>query len=102
MTTPGGHRRYDLDEVHTALGTLPEGSAAALQTHEPRLARTDSGPLHAFVGKWVALDSPTDVVAAADTPQDLLRQLDDLNREAMWGIVRIPVSAEEAEIVGAW
>ncbi len=61
-----------------------------------------SGPLAAFVGKWVALDSPTDVVAAAETPQELLRQLDDLDREAKWGIVRVAASAEEAEIVGPW
>ena len=61
-----------------------------------------SGPLDAFVGKWVALDSPTDVLAAADTPQGLLRILDSLNREAKWGIVRIPTSPDEAEVVGPW
>ena len=28
--------------------------------------------------------------------------LDSLNRKAKWGIVRIPTSPDEAEVVGPW
>lgn len=48
-----------------------------------------------YVGKWVALDSPTDVITWADTPQGVLRWLSKHNRVARYGMLRVPRSADE-------
>jgi hypothetical protein len=50
-----------------------------------------------FVGKWVALDSPTDVLVVADTPQEVLAWLARHDRRASYGMLRVPASASEAE-----
>lgn len=53
VTTPGGHRPYDLDEVHA---TLAKGTWRMVATHSAHaVSPTDegSGPLDAFVGKWL-------------------------------------------------
>lgn len=55
--------------------------------------------LRPFVGKWVALSGPTDVLVAADTPEEVLAWLARHERQASFGMFRVPVS--EAEIVGA-
>ncbi|TMJ94821.1 MAG: hypothetical protein E6G67_08545 [Actinobacteria bacterium] len=79
-------------------------------------ARTDAGPceptraagsgpyggrqaaaLAPFVGKWVALDSPTEVLVAADTPQEVLGWLARHERRARYGMFRVPETMREAE-----
>ncbi|SRR6266496_2079215 len=50
-----------------------------------------------FVGKWVALSSPTEVLVAADHPQDVLAWLARHERRAPYGMFRVPDSAAEAE-----
>jgi len=49
------------------------------------------------MGKWVALASPTDVLVAADTPQEVLRWLARHRRRATYGMFRVPSSTAEAE-----
>lgn len=67
-----------------ASGTGPHGGrqAAALAPH---------------AGKWVALDSPTSVLVAADTPGEVLEWLAHHGRRATSGMFRVPQSAREAE-----
>jgi hypothetical protein len=65
-------------------GEEPQGGAGA-------------AALAPFVGKWVALDSPTEVLVAADTPQEVLGWLARHNRRAGYGMFRVPSSAREAE-----
>ncbi len=71
----------------------------------PRHEATGDGPhggrqaaaLAPFVGKWVALASPTEVVVAADTPQDVLAWLARHERKAPYGMFRVPEHDREAE-----
>ncbi len=55
--------------------------------------------LRPFVGKWVAMAGPTDVLVAADTPEEVLAWLARHERHALFGMFRVPAS--EAESVGA-
>jgi|GEM_PF-508095 len=82
------------------------GFQAARVTHEQNPPEaTGEGPyggrqaaaLAPFVGKWVALASPTDVLVAADTPQEVLGWLARHNRRASYGMFRVPASLYEAE-----
>jgi hypothetical protein len=50
-----------------------------------------------FVGKWVALASPTDLLVAADTPQEVLAWLARHERRAAYGMFRVPRTTDEAE-----
>jgi hypothetical protein len=50
-----------------------------------------------FVGKWVALDSPTEVLVATDTPQEVLAWLARNGRRASYGMFCVPASVPEAE-----
>jgi len=65
----------------------------------------DAGPaggrqadaLRPYVGQWVALAGPTDVLVAADTPQEVLAWLSRHDRRAPYGMFRVPASVSEAE-----
>jgi hypothetical protein len=50
------------------------------------------------MGKWVAMSSPTEVLVAADTPEQVLSWLARHERQASFGMFRVPAS--EAEAVG--
>ena len=52
--------------------------------------------LRPYVGKWVALSSPTDVLVAADTPEEVLAWLARHERIASFGMLRVPASEAEA------
>jgi hypothetical protein len=52
-----------------------------------------------YVGKWVALGEPTEVIVAADTPQDVLAWLAKHGRRTS-GVFRVPATAQETEILG--
>jgi hypothetical protein len=53
--------------------------------------------LEGFVGKWVALAGPTEVLVAAETPQEVLAWLARHERRAPYGMFRVPLSSGEAE-----
>ena len=53
--------------------------------------------LRPYLGKWVALASPTEVLVAADSPQEVLGWLARHDRRADYGMFRVPSSVEEAE-----
>ena len=42
------------------------------------------------MGKWVALSSPTEVLVAADTPQEVLSWLSHHGQRASYGMFRVP------------
>ena len=80
------------------------GFVAARATRETARAAGASGEaggqsdaLRPFVGKWVALATPTEVLVAADTPQEVLGWLSQHERRASYGMFRVPSSGEEAE-----
>jgi hypothetical protein len=53
--------------------------------------------LRPYVGQWVALAGPTEVLVAADTPQEVLAWLARHERRATYGMFRVPASISEAE-----
>ena len=53
-----------------------------------------------YVGKWVALAGPTEVLVAADSPAEVLAWLTRHERRASFGMVRVPASVDEAEGLG--
>ena len=83
------------------------GFVAARATHNEHRAGQRDGAgrraggqaeaLRPYLGKWVALAGPTEVLVAADTPQEILAWLARHERRAPYGMFRIPVSSVEAE-----
>ncbi|HMI99517.1 MAG TPA: hypothetical protein VK488_06780 [Gaiellaceae bacterium] len=63
---------------------------------DPRIGR-QAEALRPHMGKWIALAGPTDVLVAADTPQEVLAWLARHERRARYGMFRVPVSLAEAE-----
>jgi len=53
--------------------------------------------LRPYIGQWVALAGPTDVLVAADTPQEVLAWLARHERKAPYGMFRVPASTAQAE-----
>jgi len=73
-----------------APGAAPDGAAAKAATEQAEALRP-------YVGQWVALSGPTEVLVAADTPQEVLSWLARHERRAPYGMFRVPASAAEAE-----
>jgi hypothetical protein len=115
-----GGRRYPPKQVLAAVTGLDR---ADFTTHQARrilkrlgfaAARTGDAPgsaeaagdgphggkqaaaLAPFVGKWVALGSPVDVLVAADTPQEVIAWLARHERRAAYGMFRVPASDADA------
>ena len=67
---------------------------------EPRPDLPHSGrqaaALAPYAGQWVALSTPTDVLAAAETPEAVLGWLAQHRRRADYGMFRVPVDAADA------
>lgn len=53
--------------------------------------------LRPFVGKWVALAGPTDVLVAAETPHEVLAWLAHHEQRAPYGMFRVPRGSVEAQ-----
>jgi hypothetical protein len=53
--------------------------------------------LRPYIGQWVALAGPTEVLVAADSPQEVLAWLARHERRAPYGMFRVPVSVDDAE-----
>jgi hypothetical protein len=77
-----------------AAETAP-GSAGGDGT-EPRGGR-QAEALRPYVGQWVGLAGPTEVLVAADSPQEVLAWLARHERRASYGMFRVPASVPEAE-----
>jgi hypothetical protein len=63
---------------------------------QPRGGR-QAEALRPYVGQWVALAGPTEVLVAADSPQEVLAWLAHHERRAPYGMFRVPASVAEAE-----
>jgi hypothetical protein len=74
-------------------GGLPKLSEDARAPYGGRQAEA----LRPFLGRWVALAGPCDVLIAADTPEEVLAWLSQHGREAKSGMLRVPTSAQETE-----
>ena len=82
------------------------GFLAARLSHDQKSAGAAGGDgphggrqaaaLAPFVGKWVGLAAPTEVLVAADSPQEVLAWLARHERSAPYGMFRVPASPEEA------
>jgi hypothetical protein len=53
--------------------------------------------LRPYVGQWVALAGPTEVLVAADSPQEVLAWLARHEQRASYGMFRVPASVLEAD-----
>lgn len=76
-----------------------DDSAAALPDRAGPHGGRQAEALRPYVGKWVALSAPTEVLVAADSPQEVLAWLARHGRKA-WGMFPVPESAAETEIIG--
>jgi hypothetical protein len=61
------------------------------------LGGRQAAALAPYLGQWVALAGPTEVLVAADTPQEVLAWLARHERRAPYGMFRVPASTSEAE-----
>jgi len=80
------------------VGEQPSGGEDGAGGNGPHGGR-QAAALRPYVGKWVAMSSPTDVLVAADTPEDVLAWLAKHERRAAFGMFRVPAS--ETEAIGA-
>jgi hypothetical protein len=76
--------------VPSGMNELPDGDEL------PRSGR-QAEVLRPHVGKCVALSGPTDVLIAADSPQEVLAWLARHGRRAPYGMFQVPTSVAEAE-----
>jgi hypothetical protein len=93
--------------THQARRILMRLGFVAARAHRSRESEADDSEaprsggqadaLRPYVGQWVALAGPTDVLVAADTPQEVLAWLARHGRRASYGMFRVPASVAEAE-----
>jgi len=76
-------------------------SAAPAEESPPESAGPHGGrqaeALNPFVGRWVALAGPAEVLVAAETPQEVVAWLSRHNRQATFGMFRVPETSRDAE-----
>jgi len=91
--------------VLTRLGFVAARATKAPEAVEPSREGPYGGRqaamLEPYMGKWVALAGPLEVLVAADTPQEVLAWLARHKRRA-WGMLRVPLPTDVTEIVGPW
>lgn len=98
---------FTTHQARRILKRLGFTAARATRTSGPQETADDTavGPyggrqaeaLADYAGQWVALDGPTDVLVAAETPQEVLRWLARHERKAAGGMFRVPKDRSEAE-----
>jgi hypothetical protein len=88
-------RRLGFVAARASGGVEAEGRHAG--AGEDRYGAAQAAALEPFIGQWVALAGPTEVLVAADTPQEILSWLARHERKAIGGMFRVPESAAQAE-----
>jgi hypothetical protein len=81
----------------TASRVAPESEPLPATGGEGPYGGRQAEALRPYIGKWVALASPTKVLVAADTPQEVLRWLARHDQRAEYGMFRVPALLHEAE-----
>ena len=80
------------------LGFVAGRSGDAPEPDEPDGAESaQARALRPYVGKWVALAGPTEVLVAADRPEQVVSWLARHERRADYGMFRVPGSRPETE-----
>lgn len=94
--------------THQARRILKRLGFVAARAHRDEAAEGDGGgggsrrgrqadALRPYVGQWVALAGPTEVLVAAETPQEVLAWLARHERTAAHGMFRVPATVAESE-----
>lgn len=73
-----------------------DGEMQAGESQEPGSGQ-QADSLRPYLGQWVALAGPTEVLVAADSPQEVLAWLSRHGRRATYGMFRVPASLSESE-----
>jgi hypothetical protein len=81
----------------TAARTNAEGPLELQEQPELPHRGRQAAALAPYAGEWVALASPTEVLVAADTPQEVVAWLSRHGRRAAYGMFRVPTSVRDAE-----
>lgn len=82
--------------AHAAEEAEPDRGEPGGQGPGPRRGR-QADALRPYVGQWVALVGPTEVLVAADSPQRVLAWLERHDRRASYGMFKVPATLAEAE-----
>jgi hypothetical protein len=69
----------------------------SIEPEERAPGGAQAAALAPFVGQWVALATPTEILVAAETPQEVLAWLARHEQRAAYGMFRVPSSTQEAE-----
>lgn len=85
-------KRLGFVAARRATGPTADGGAPAAGPHGGRQAAA----LEPYIGKWVALGDPDEVLVAADTPQEVVAWLARKEMKAT-GMFRVPRTLGEAE-----
>jgi hypothetical protein len=93
--------------THQARRILKRLGFVAARTHQEQAERdvngrerrgsTQAEALRPYIGQWVALAGPIEVLVAADSPQEVVAWLARHERRASYGMFRVPASVAEAE-----
>lgn len=86
-------RRLGFTAARKAAGEASVADAGGDGPHRGRQAAA----LAPYVGRWVALASPCEVLVAAETPQEVLAWLAQHERRAPYGMFRVPATVREVE-----
>jgi hypothetical protein len=86
------------------LGFIAARARTPVESPEPERRGPYGGrqaaALEPYMGKWVAMSGPLEVLVAADTPQEVLAWLARHHRRAAFGMFRVPREDESTEIIG--
>jgi hypothetical protein len=83
--------------VAERLGRAPIRSEPTGQEAPGPFGGRQAAALAPHAGQWVALGEPTEVLVAADSPEDVLAWLSRHGRRAASGMFRVPLHAAEAQ-----
>ena len=96
--------------THQARRILKRLGFVAARSHDSKPAAKPGEPgphggrqasaLEPYAGQWVALGSPTEVLVAAPSPEEILAWLARHERRAPYGMFRVPESLADAQGAG--
>jgi len=95
-------KAFTIDRARTVLkqlgfdvGRAQRRPELVLLPGEGALRGRQATVLEPYMGKWVALAGPLEVLVAGDTPQEVLIWLAQNGRRAEYGVFRLPHAEEE-------
>lgn len=91
--------RRILTRLGFVAGRRSRGEVKAMAVSDGPHGGRQAEALRPYLGKWVALAGPTEVLVAADSPQEVLSWLARHGRTAS-GMFRVPADGRESELPG--